>query len=59
MNPPILRISVKHCIFQTVPEQQERAFNLGLASLLGDKVFNFGELVRFRRMFFLLYVRNR
>ena len=26
-------------------EQQERAFNLGLAGLLGNKVFNFGELV--------------
>lgn len=27
-------------------EQQERAFTLGLAGLLGDGVFNFGELVR-------------
>jgi len=29
----------------TEAEQQERAFNLGLAGLLGSKVFNFGELV--------------
>lgn len=28
-----------------VPEQQERAFTLGLAGLLGEGVFNFGELV--------------
>ncbi|XP_066108609.1 26S proteasome non-ATPase regulatory subunit 13 isoform X2 [Saccopteryx bilineata] len=27
-----------------VPEQQERAFTLGLAGLLGEGVFNFGEL---------------
>lgn len=27
------------------PEQQERAFTLGLAGLLGEGVFNFGELV--------------
>lgn len=27
------------------PEQRERAFTLGLAGLLGDGVFNFGELV--------------
>lgn len=26
-------------------EQQERAFTLGLAGLLGEGVFNFGELV--------------
>lgn len=32
----------------TIPEaeQQERAFNLGLAGLLGNKVFNFGELLQ-------------
>nr|XP_002131243.1 26S proteasome non-ATPase regulatory subunit 13-like [Ciona intestinalis] len=30
----------------SVPEQQERAFNLGLAGILGDKVFNFGELLQ-------------
>lgn len=29
-----------------VAEQRERAFNLGLAGLLGDKVFNFGELLQ-------------
>nr|KAF6275545.1 proteasome 26S subunit, non-ATPase 13 [Myotis myotis] len=28
-----------------VPEQQERAFTLGLAGLLGEGVFNFGELL--------------
>merc|ERR1712183_985849 len=27
-------------------EQMERAFNLGLAGLLGDKVYNFGELLQ-------------
>jgi len=32
-------------VFCAVAEQQERAFNLGLAGLLGDRVFNFGELV--------------
>lgn len=26
-------------------EQVERAFNLGLAAILGDGVYNFGELV--------------
>lgn len=32
----------------TIPigEQRERAFNLGLAGLLGDKIFNFGELLQ-------------
>jgi len=29
-----------------IAEQQERAFNLGLAGLLGDRVFNFGELLQ-------------
>ncbi|XP_076819396.1 26S proteasome non-ATPase regulatory subunit 13-like [Clavelina lepadiformis] len=29
-----------------VTEQQERAFNLGLAGLIGDKVYNFGELLQ-------------
>lgn len=29
-----------------ISEQRERAFNLGLAGLLGDKVFNFGELLQ-------------
>lgn len=27
-------------------EQIERSFNLGLAALLGEGVYNFGELVR-------------
>ena len=30
----------------TEAEQQERAFTLGLAGLLGEGVYNFGELVR-------------
>lgn len=36
------------CFFflSTVSEQQERAFTLGLAGLLGEGVYNFGELVR-------------
>jgi 26S proteasome regulatory subunit N9 len=29
----------------TVTEQAERAFNLGLAAVLGEGVYNFGELV--------------
>nr|CAB3265239.1 26S proteasome non-ATPase regulatory subunit 13-like [Phallusia mammillata] len=29
-----------------VAEQQERAFNLGLAGLMGNKVYNFGELLQ-------------
>lgn len=32
-------------IVALAPEQRERAFTLGLAGLLGDGVFNFGELV--------------
>lgn len=32
------------CFF-SVSEQQERAFTLGLAGLLGEGVYNFGELV--------------
>lgn len=31
--------------FLPVSEQQERAFTLGLAGLLGEGVYNFGELV--------------
>lgn len=31
--------------FPAVSEQQERAFTLGLAGLLGEGVYNFGELV--------------
>lgn len=31
--------------FLAVSEQQERAFTLGLAGLLGEGVYNFGELV--------------
>lgn len=33
------------CVVAVVSEQQERAFTLGLAGLLGEGVFNFGELV--------------
>ena len=29
----------------TVPEQSERAFHLGLAALLAENVYNFGEIV--------------
>ena len=29
----------------TAQEQSERAFSLGLAALLGENVYNFGELV--------------
>ena len=29
----------------SVPEQAERAFNLGLAAILGKGVYNFGELL--------------
>ena len=29
----------------TAEEQVDRAFNLGLAALLGENVYNFGELV--------------
>lgn len=32
-------------VFLPVSEQQERAFTLGLAGLLGEGVYNFGELV--------------
>lgn len=32
-------------VIALVSEQQERAFTLGLAGLLGEGVFNFGELV--------------
>ena len=31
----------------TETEKQERAFTLGLAGLLGEGVYNFGELVGF------------
>jgi len=30
----------------TAGEHAERAFNLGLAAILGEGVYNFGELVR-------------
>lgn len=30
----------------TAAEQAERAFNLGLAAILGEGVYNFGELVK-------------
>lgn len=32
-------------VWMSVSEQQQRAFTLGLAGLLGEGVFNFGELV--------------
>lgn len=38
----------------TAAEQVERAFNLGLAAILGKGVYNFGELVSF--YFFELHV---
>lgn len=34
-------------VVSTETEKQERAFTLGLAGLLGEGVYNFGELVRF------------
>lgn len=34
-----------HIYLTTEAEQQERAFTLGLAGLLGEGVYNFGELV--------------
>lgn len=42
----------------TVSEQQERAFTLGLAGLLGEGVYNFGELVRDATFFQLLSTRS-
>lgn len=30
----------------------ERAFNLGLAGILGDKVYNFGELVSYHMIIY-------
>ena len=37
---------VKSCfLFFLVADQQERAFNLGLAAVLGKGVYNFGKLV--------------
>lgn len=38
-----------------VAEQKERAFNLGLAALLGDGIYNFGELVCMSKIDSLLY----
>lgn len=32
-------------MFNTANEQSQRAFYLGLAALLAEKVYNFGELV--------------
>lgn len=37
--------AVTNHLVTVVSEQQERAFTLGLAGLLGEGVFNFGELV--------------
>lgn len=34
-------------ILNSVEEKQERAFYLGLAGLLGNEVYNFGELVSY------------
>lgn len=34
-------------VYPTETEKQERAFTLGLAGLLGEGVYNFGELVGF------------
>ena len=34
-------------VFISAKEQQERAFNLALAALLGSDIYNFGELVCF------------
>lgn len=34
-------------VYSTETEKQERAFTLGLAGLLGEGVYNFGELVGF------------
>lgn len=45
-------------IISTVSEQQERAFTLGLAGLLGEGVYNFGELVRDATFFQLLSTRS-
>ena len=40
-------------MFITANEQSERAFHLGLAALLAEKVYNFGELVSFNVLCFL------
>lgn len=40
-----------HIVF-AASEQVERAFNLGLAAILGDGVYNFGELVSYLLPFF-------
>lgn len=39
--------SKRRAVVPTETEKQERAFTLGLAGLLGEGVYNFGELVRF------------
>jgi len=39
-------------LFVTEQERQERAFNLGLAAILGDGIYNFGELVIFNNFIF-------
>lgn len=43
ISVPVLIIVVD----STETERQERAFTLGLAGLLGEGVYNFGELVGF------------
>ena len=37
--------SCVHLFGVSVVDQQERAFRLGIAAILGDGVYNFGELV--------------
>lgn len=40
----------------SVAEKASRANDLALSALLGDSIYNFGELVRDCRAFFLLFV---
>lgn len=48
--PDYCQIKLK-AVLSTETEKQERAFTLGLAGLLGEGVYNFGELVRFSLIF--------
>ena len=41
-------------LYVSAGEQTERAFNLGLAAVLGDGVYNFGELVSCSYTFLLV-----
>lgn len=45
----------KFNVFVSAKEQQERAFNLSLAALLGSDIYNFGELVCFVNILLLLF----